>query len=123
MRSDPTPEQILSASPEELVLLLFEGALRFAREGRDAAAAGDQETAGARVERVRAVIRELDASLDPQAGLVSQHLAAIYEYVLRRLDTPEVSVDTLDEVIDDIDALTQAWTGAVDSRRAPASIS
>jgi flagellar protein FliS len=123
MRSDLSPEQVMSASSEELVVMLFEGAVRFAREARDAMARGDDAEAHARLGRVTAIVRELDASLDPSAGLVGQHLAAIYEYVLRRLAEPELELATVDEIIDDLTALTEAWTGTVASRTAPASAS
>ena len=122
MRSDPSSEQVLSASSEELVVMLFEGAVRFAREARAAIEHGDRAAAVPLVERVRAIVRELDASLDPSAGLISNHLAAIYEYVLRRLAEPELDVATIDEVIDDLVALTDAWTGAVAGRTVPASL-
>jgi flagellar protein FliS len=123
MRSDLSPEQVMSASSEELVVMLFEGAVRFAREARDAMARGDDAEAHARLGRVTAIVRELDASLDPSAGLVGQHLAAIYEYVLRRLAEPELELATVDEIIDDLTALTEAWTGTVASRTAPAPAS
>jgi flagellar protein FliS len=123
MRSDLSSEQVMSASSEELVVMLFEGAVRFAREARDAMARGDDAEAHARLGRVTAIVRELDASLDPSAGLVGQHLAAIYEYVLRRLAEPELELATVDEIIDDLTALTEAWTGTVASRTAPAPAS
>ena len=122
MRSDPSSEQVLSASSEELVVMLFEGAVKFAREARAAIERGDRAAAEPLVERVRAIVRELDASLDPSAGLISDHLAAIYEYVLRRLGEPGLDVATIDEVIDDLAALTDAWTGAVAGRTVPASL-
>jgi len=122
MRSDPSSEQVPSASSEELVVMLFEGAVRFAREARAAIERRDRAAAEPLVERVRAIVRELDASLDPNAGLISNHLAAIYEYVLRRLGEPELDVVTLDEVIDDLGALTDAWRGAVAGRTVRASL-
>jgi flagellar protein FliS len=123
MRSDLSPEQVMSASSEELVLMLFEGAVKFAREARDAMRRGDDAEATQRLGRVTAIVRELEASLDPSAGLVGQHLAAIYEYVLRRLAEPDLEPATVDEIIDDLTALTEAWTGTVASRTAPASLS
>ena len=123
MRSDLSPEQVMSASSEELVLMLFEGAVTFAEQARDAMRRGDDAEAAQRLGRVTAIVRELEASLDPSAGLVGQHLAAIYEYVLRRLAEPDLELATVEEIIDDLTALTEAWTGTVASRTAPASLS
>ena len=120
MHSDLSPEQVMSAPSEELVLMLFEAAVAFAREARDAIRRGDDAEAAQQIGRATAIVRELDSRLDPSAGLVGQHLAAIYEYVLRRLAGPRIEIATLDEVIDDLTALAGAWTGTVASRQAPA---
>jgi flagellar protein FliS len=117
MHSDPSAENVQNASPEGLVLMLFEGAVRFGREARAALDAGDRERGEALVGRVRAIVQELENGLNPSAGSISRHLAAIYEYVLRRLDPTTVDAQTLDEVTADLQVLCEAWTALVDERR------
>ena len=120
MHSDPSPENVQNASPEGLVLMLFEGAVRFGREARAALEAGDRDRGEALAGRVRAIVQELEKGLNPGAGSISRHLAAIYEYVLRRLDPATVDARTLDEVTADLQVLCEAWTALVEERRAEA---
>ena len=118
MTATPSAEQVLSASPEGLVLMLFEGAVRFGREAREALARGDRAEGERLTGRLRAVVEELDRGLNPAAGTISRHLGAIYEYVLRRLDAETVDAETLAEVIADLGVLCDAWTVLVAERSA-----
>jgi flagellar secretion chaperone FliS len=118
MHSDPTLAQVQNASPEDLVLMLFEGAVRFGREARRAIDAGDRPRAEQLVGRVRAIVRELENGLNPEAGAISRHLAAIYEYVLRRLEPADVDAEIIDEVVADIEVLCEAWSALVARRQA-----
>jgi flagellar protein FliS len=120
MHSDPSPDTVLNASPERLVLMLFEGAVRFGDEARAAFEAGDRDRGEALVGRVRAIVEELETGLNPEAGSISRHLAAIYDYVLRRLDPGTVDADTLGEVTADLAVLCEAWTALVVERSAEA---
>ena len=120
MHSSPSADQIQSASPEDLVLMLFEGAIRFGGEADAALQRGDRAAAAGLVGRVRAIVEELDRSLNPDAGTITRHLAAIYEYVLRRLDPDTADSATLREVMADLGVLCEAWTALVAERRAGA---
>lgn len=98
--------------------MLFGGAVRFGREAVAAFDAGDEETALARVARVRAILQELDRNLDRRAGTIGRHLGAIYDYLLRRLSVREVSRDAMFEVISDVETLAQTWSVLVERRDA-----
>jgi len=117
MHSIPSHEQVQTAAPEDLVLMLFEGAVRFGHQAQEALAADDRETAATLVGRVRAIVDELDRSLNPAAGTITRHLSAIYEYVLRRLEPETIDAPTLGEVIADLEVLCEAWTALVAERR------
>ena len=118
MHTPPSAEQVSAAAPEDLVLMLFEGAVRFGHQAQRALADDDRETGAALVGRVRAIVQELDRGLNPAAGAISRHLGAIYEYVLRRLEPDTVDATTLEEVIADLSVLCEAWTALVDERHA-----
>ena len=118
MHSTPSLEQVQSASPEDLVLMLFEGAIRFGNEADEALVRGDRATAAGLIGRVRAIVEELDRGLNPAAGSITRHLGAIYEYVLRRLDPDVVDSPTLREVMADMQVLCEAWTALCEERRA-----
>lgn len=118
MHSTPSIEQVQSASSEDLVLMLFEGAFRFGNEADEALVRGDRAAAAGLIGRVRAIVEELDRGLNPAAGSITRHLGAIYEYVLRRLDPDTVDSPTLREVIADIQVLREAWAALCEERRA-----
>lgn len=110
MHRDPTPENVESAAPGELIVMLFDGAVRFSKEAREALADGDRAGAEMKAGRVRAIVRELDAALNHDAGPISGHLAAIYDYILRRLEPDTIDDESLDEVTKDLEALGETWT-------------
>jgi flagellar protein FliS len=121
MHSTPSLEQVQSASPEDLVLMLFEGAVSFGRQAEEALRRGDRDRGAVLVGRVRAIVEELDRGLNPAAGTITRHLGAIYEYVLRRLEPDTVDAETVAEVIADIGVLCEAWHALCDERRAEAA--
>lgn len=120
MNTIPSLEQVQSASPEGLTLMLFEGAIRFGHEADEAIERGDRIAGAALIGRVRAIIEELERGLNPAAGSITRHLSAIYEYILRRLDPGTVDSPTIRQVIADIEVLCEAWTALVAERRAEA---
>jgi len=120
MHHSPSLEQVQSAGPEDLVLMLFEGAVSFGRQAQHALAMDDREQGAVLVGRVRAIVGELDQGLNPAAGSITRHLGAIYEYVLRRLDPETVDAVTVGEVVADLLVLCDAWSALVDERRAEA---
>jgi flagellar protein FliS len=84
-------QSILTASPGQLVLLMYDGALRFMAQGRAAFALPEDaprriETINTALLRAQAVISELRANLNLDAGgEVAANLDRLYDYHLRRL--------------------------------------
>jgi flagellar secretion chaperone FliS len=122
MNQDPTPENIAAATPDMLTLMLFQGAVRFGGEAQDAIASGDTAAGAHLVGRVRAIVQELQSSLNLDAGPISGHLASIYDYLLRRLDIAADDPTALAEVIDDLDDLGRTWGTLVETRQSEASM-
>lgn len=118
MHTDPNPDAIATARPDELILMLFEGAVRFGRQSVAQLDADQDAAAAESVARVRAILTELDESLDRDAGAISRHLAAIYDYLIRRLSAPVVERDTILEVVGDIETLAQTWAVLVERQDA-----
>jgi len=112
----PSPDEIAAAPPDVLTLMLFEGAVRFGRRARHAIDAGRMAEGAELVSRVRAIVRQLDASLNHDAGEISGHLAAIYDYLLRRLAVAVEEADALDEVVADLQELALTWSAVVSGR-------
>jgi flagellar protein FliS len=84
-------QSILTASPGQLVLMLYDGALRFL--GQAQAAFASDEGSPRRIEQINTsilraqnILIELQSNLDHQAGgQYAADLARLYDYYLRRL--------------------------------------
>lgn len=91
--------KIMTASPEELRLMLYEGAIRFCRQAREALPKGDFETSYNGLMRAQKIVLELSTSLNHKVQPeLCDRLSALYTYIYRRL----------------IDASTQRELAAVD---------
>lgn len=105
----------LTVSPGQLVILMYEGALRFLRQAHQAVDAGQMEMAHTSICRVQDILAELDATLDDKGGAVAVNLHRVYDYCLRRLITANVAKDAaiIVEVIGHIEPLLDVWREAV----------
>jgi flagellar protein FliS len=75
-----------TATPEQLVVMLFDGALRFSRRAIAAFEAGQRPQATQAVSRVTSIVNELNATLDTEAGgEIARNLRAIYGFVNKHL--------------------------------------
>jgi len=78
--------QILSASPEQILLMLFDGAIRFTRQAM--LALEEENTAGFchGVSKSMAIITEFSNSLDHSVGgEIAENLDALYSFMIREL--------------------------------------
>ncbi|MFY9505227.1 MAG: flagellar export chaperone FliS [Dethiobacteria bacterium] len=104
--------QVFTSSPTELVVMLFDGALRFVRQA--AAALKEQDYAGAHLYPGRAPqsVAELMASLDFKQGELSRNLFKLYEYIHFRLTEADIgrSGEPLGEVETMLLSLRESWT-------------
>ena len=85
--------EIQSRSPLELVVMLYDGAIRFLRQSAEHMRAGDRERARERMRRAEAVIDELNGTLDMTYGEVAERLRAIYLFSKRRLIRANLDFD------------------------------
>lgn len=89
MPSDANPylkTKVMTASPAELRMLLFDGALKFAEKGRASIVAGDREAAFESVSRCQEILIELISGLAPeQAPDLCRRLSGLYTFMYTRL--------------------------------------
>ena len=104
---------IMSASPERLVLMLFEGAIKFVKLARKAILEKDIAGANNNLTRAQDIIAELNQSLDMSYD-ISQNLAGIYDFLYRRLVDANVKKDAelLDVVESMLKELKDTWEQA-----------
>ena len=107
-----------SASPLQLVVMLYDGALRFLTEARNAHAGGDLRQRGRALNRVAAIIAECHATLDlERGGSVATELDRLYSYISARLLDITVKRDAsaMEEVHRLLSTLRDAWAQAAAS--------
>ena len=79
-----------TAAPGQIVLMLFEGAIRFLERAESGFALEDpaeaNQTIHNNIQRAQEILHELNVALDiPNGGELAQTLRALYEYMDRRL--------------------------------------
>ncbi len=86
----------LAASPHQLIVMLFDGALRAIDTASAQMQAGDTEGKGRSVSKAIEIVGSgLAASLDRQAGgEIAANLAALYDYMISQLVTANLQNDT-----------------------------
>ena len=84
---------ILTASPEQLVVMLYDGAGRFLRQAEGSMIDGSWLQASEKLSRAEAIIDELLATLDMDAGEVADRLQSIYVFCKTRLIEARIERD------------------------------
>ena len=109
-----------SRSPLELVVMLYEGALRFIAEAREAHGRRDFIARGNSLSRALAIIAELRTTLNlTDGGAVAADLDRLYSYITWRLMDVNTKQDgiALDEAHKLLSTLSDAWSET--ARRVP----
>jgi flagellar protein FliS len=107
--------QAETASPGELIVMMYNGALRFLIAARQRLDAQDMAGAHASLLRAQDVVAELMVSVDVSIGQVGRNLYDLYEFMHRRLIQANVHKDTapIDEVVALLRELLPAWEQAI----------
>jgi flagellar protein FliS len=103
---------VLTAPPERLVLMLYDGIQRFLFQAAHAMGDGDLQTANNKMQRAEAIIDELIATLDHEkGGVIADRLNAIYLYSRRTLGEARIqrSVDKIMEVRGLLGEIRDSW--------------
>jgi flagellar protein FliS len=104
-------DSVLTAAPEKLVVMLYDGLARFLARGAAALRADDVAAAGNALNRAGAILDELLATLDPAAGEVAHRLADIYLFCKRELLAGQLKRDPkrIERVAKLLGELREAW--------------
>lgn len=105
-------QSVLTATPAQLVVMLYDGAVRFLRQGAVAMRAGGRRQADERLRRAEAILDELLVTLDVEAGgEVASRLQGVYSFCRRRLleARREQDADHIDGVARMLEELRGAW--------------
>lgn len=101
-----------SASPLQLVIMLYDGAIRFMNQAKDAMEKRELERQNEACKRAQDIVSELMSCLDlKQGGEIAQNLFALYTFTFDRIiqanieDKPEL----LDQSIQVLAELRESW--------------
>lgn len=104
--------KVLTASPEELRMLLLDGCVRFLRDGRAGIEARDYEKAYEGCSQAKAIIMELMSCLRPEiAPELCKNLNALYTYVYSLITQGSIdrNTDKIDEAIRLMEHDRETW--------------
>ena len=114
---------LTTASPGQLVLMLYDGALKFSRQALDGFNHDDplefNRTIHNNVTRAQAIINELNVSLNMEhGGELSTSLRRVYQYLDRRLEESNTrkSPDGIEETVRRLGDLREAWAQMLQGR-------
>jgi flagellar protein FliS len=113
---------VLSASPGELVVMLYDATRRFLRQASTAMGAGEVERAHNALRRAELIIGHLDGTLDQEQGQISERLHSIYQFCLAHLNRGRMGQDTrmLEEVSNLLGELRETWAEVAEQPQAVA---
>lgn len=109
--------KVLTATPEQLQLMLFDGALRFGEQARLALEQKNFEQSYSMISRVQKIITEMSGSLkhDVFPDLCTK-LSALYNYVYRKLVEANIDhkLESLDEALSLLKYQRETWAMLLD---------
>jgi len=111
---------IYTATPEQLLLMLYDGAIRFTRQAMMAAENGNQVQKLERISKTLAIIIEFSNTLNHDiGGQIAADLDGLYQFMIRELnaarkDETGEKLKTVERLLVD---LRETWGQAVDINR------
>ncbi len=104
-------------SQGRIIVLLYEGAIRFLRQAQEALDQQDYVRKGELINRAIEIILELNVSLNLEAGgEIAQNLRSLYHFMMQHLTVANVKCDKqmIQDVVNILDELNQGWKQITD---------
>ena len=116
--------KVMTATPAELTLMLYEGAIKFVNKAIMSIEKKDIMGAHNNLMKTQRIIEELRASLDHKYP-VAKEFDTVYEYILRRLVDANIKKDKdiLEEVLEHLRTMRDTWKEVMKNANAPQSAS
>lgn len=108
--------QIQTATPGQLILMLYQGAIKFCKISKISIEDKDFIKANKYLIKVQDIITELTISLDMKSGSeIAKNLSSLYEYMNRKLLEANIKkdIEIISEVQSLLEELESAWQEAV----------
>ena len=110
-------QQIITASKEQLLIMLYDGAIRFAKTAKKAIVAKDYQKSNEFLLKTQRIITEFMGSLDlKNKNETTQQLFFLYEYLHHQLVQANIHKDTtlVDDVLEHLVDLRKTWCTAIE---------
>jgi flagellar protein FliS len=112
MHNEYLKNAVMTASPEQLQLMLYDGSIRFARQARDAMGRRDFDESCEKLIRAQRIVVEMQQGLRHEVNpeLCAQ-LNALYQFVYERLVEANMRQDViaLDDALRILDHQRETW--------------
>jgi flagellar protein FliS len=111
-------QQVFSAPPDKLLLMLYDGAIRACLQAKTALEKKNNEESHNLITKAEEIIVELMTTLNMDYE-IANNLYSLYDYMYRRLIEANVQKDVsiLDEVLTFLKELRQTWAEAAAKAR------
>jgi len=112
-------DAVMTASKEELTLMLYEGGIKFCNLALMAIEKKDTVKAHEHIQRVQDIVREFQITLDFKYPIANE-LNNLYDYMHRRLVTANIRKDAavMNEVLGMFRSMRDTWKEAMKIARA-----
>lgn len=102
---------INGATPEQLLIMLVDGAVKYTKVAKLALERGDKERAHNELIRVQSIFGELIATLDTSIGGFTLDLLNIYVFIREKLIEANIKKDpkVIDEILPVIEDVCDMW--------------
>jgi flagellar protein FliS len=107
-----------SASKEKLLLMLYEGAIKFTKQAKEAAENKNVKERGEFIGKAYDIIMELASTLDFKVGgSMASNLEQLYIYVMEEFTRANITGDVkhLDNALKVLTILYDGWSKAIES--------
>ncbi len=107
-------QKVMSAKPEELTLMLYEGIIKFVKQTKLYNDKNETERSNSSNMRAQAIIEELRATLDMTVE-ISENFESLYIFMNERLVEANIQKDNkiLDEVLELAEEFRDTWKKAM----------
>lgn len=109
--------QVTTASPEKILLMLYDGAINFTRIARERMEQGDVAGKAKFIGKGLAIVTELMNTLNHDVGgEIAQRLEQLYVYIIDEYTAANVnnSVKSLDNALKILTSLRETWAEAIE---------
>ena len=109
---------VMTASPEELTLMLYNGAIKFINLAKHHLQEKNMEKVHNAIIRAQDIINELNITLNMDYE-ISQNLRSLYTFMLEKLMEANIqkNADILDEILPLVEDMRDTWKQAMQEAR------